>query len=255
MKWLIGCGVLVGALAVATFLSGLVRRLVNRPSNSEQLRSFTQPAGSLTFSLIGSAGLMGALGVVAPDALADLPKSLVAFLPRGLLFVLLLVMGGAIATLVSTAVGTSMLRATGKPQHQIVRLVKGSLTGVFAILAVSQLGVNTRIVDMLVAGLIFCAALSIALITALGSRAIAGEIAAGRYLKRILQVGDAVETDRNTVGTIQALHGASVMLKSDASAFGQNSETTTFVHVPNTELLGSVMKVTRRTTTNAESKL
>lgn len=252
MKWLIGCGVLVGALILATFLASLVRRLVSRPTNSEQLQSFAQPAGSLTFSMIGSVGLMGALGVVAPDALTDLPKGLVSFLPHGLLSVLLLVMGGAVATLVSTAVGTSLLRATGKPQNQIVRLVKAGLTGVFAILAVSQLGVNTRIVDMLVAGLVFCASLSIALITAFGSKDIASEIAAGRYLKRILQIGDALETDRNTVGTVQALHGASVMLKTDQAAFGQNSETTTFLHVPNTELLGSVMKVTRRTSRSAD---
>ena len=252
MKWLIGIGVLIGALVVGTFLAGIVRKFVGRPSNSDQLRSFALPAGNLTFSLVSSAGLMGALGVVAPDALADLPKGLVSFLPRGLLFVLLIVMGGAVATLVSTAVGTSMLRATGKPQHQLVRLVKASLTGVFAILAVSQLGVNTRIVDMLVAGLIFGASLAIALITAFGSKEIAGEIAAGRYLKRILQIGDALETNRDTVGTVQALHGASVVLRTDETAFGQSSDTTTFVHVPNTELLGSVMKVTRRNTRNSE---
>ena len=252
MKWLIGIGVLIGALVVGTFLAGIVRKFVSRPSNSEQLRSFASPAGNLTFSLVGSAGLMGALGVVAPDALADLPKGFVSFLPRGLLFVLLIVMGGAVATLVSTAVGTSMLRATGKPQHQIVRFIKASLTGVFAILAVSQLGVNTRIVDMLVAGLIFGTSLSIALITAFGSKEIAGEIAAGRYLKRILQIGDSLETNRDTVGTVQALHGASVVLRTDDTAFGQSSETTTFVHVPNTELLGSVMKVTRRNARRSE---
>jgi hypothetical protein len=246
MKWLIAVGVLLGAVAIGTFVSGFVRRFVAKPSNSEQLRSLSQPASSLTFSILSTVGLVVALGIVAPDALADLPKDVVAFLPKALLFVLLIVIGGAVATLVSTAVGSSVLRATGKPQHQLTRLVKSALTGVFGILAVSQLGVNTRIVDMLVAGIVFCIAVSVALLTALGGRELAGEIAAGRYLRRVLKVGDALETDRNTIGVVQSLHGASVMLTTSEPAFGQSSETTTFVHVPNTELLSSVMKVTRR---------
>jgi hypothetical protein len=246
MKWLIAIGVLVGALVLASFVSAVVRKFVARPKNSEQIRSFAQPAGSLTFSIVSTIGLIGALGFVAPDALADLPKGVVSFLPRGLLFVLLIVVGGAVATLVSAALGSSLLRATGKPQHQLTRLVKSVLTGVFAILAVSQLGVNTRIVDMLVAGIIFSLALSTALLTAFGGRSLAGEIAAGRYLKRVLQVGDSLETNRDTTGTVQSLHGASVVLQTSELAFGQNSDTTTFVHVPNTELLSSVMKVTRR---------
>jgi hypothetical protein len=246
MKWLIAIGVLLGALAIGTFVSSFVRRMVVKPSNSEQLRSLAQPAASLTFSVLSTIGLVIALGFVAPDALADLPKDAVAFIPKALLFVLFIVIGGAVATLVSTAVGSSVLRATGKPQHQLTRLVKSLLTGVFAVLAVSQLGVNTRIVDMIVAGLVFCIAVSVALLTAMGGRVLAGELAAGRYLRRVLQVGDALDTDRNTTGVVQAMHGASVVLSTSEPAFGQSSETTTFLHVPNTELLNSVMKVTRR---------
>jgi hypothetical protein len=242
MRWLIALGIVVGGVIVGSVLSGQVRRIVGRPNRAERTRSLAQPIGSLAFSVVLAAALIGALGVADKTSLEKIPNGLLAFVPKALVCTLMILLGQAAATMVASAVGGSMLRATGKPQHQLVRIIKALILGAFSILAISQLGVNTRIVDTLVSGLVFGAALSIALLTGLGGRQMANELAAGRYLKRIVRAGDRIAGAGLPSGTIEALHGATVELR---VAGDETSTDVTFVHVPNHRLLENELLVTR----------
>ena len=164
MNWLIACAVIVASIVVGSALSAQTRRLLSRPKASDSLRSFGPPAGTLVFTAVLTVGLIAALGQIAPDALETLPADVVAFIPKLLTALLFLLIGNAAATLVTSAVGSSLLKATGKPQHQVTRLLRGLLLGVFVVLSVSQLGVNTKIVDTIVSAIAFGTAGALALL-------------------------------------------------------------------------------------------
>ena len=245
MRWLIALGIVVSAVVVGSVLSGQVRRIATGPTSNERVRSLGQPIGSLAFSVVLAAGLIAALGVADKRSLQKIPDGILGFVPKALVCTLTIILGQAAATMIATAVGGSLLRATGKPQHQLTRVIKSMTLGAFSILAISQLGVNTRVIDTLVSGLVFGTALSIALLTGLGGRHVASEVAAGRYLKRIVRAGDRIAGDGIASGTIAALHGATVEIRVETS----NPSEFTFVHVPNRRLLATELQVTRSANT------
>ena len=72
-----------------------------------------------------------------------------------------------------------------------------------------------------------------ALIVGFGSREMGGELAAGRHLARLVQIGDEIEAGGVT-GRIVALHPASVELEVDSGS----------LHVPNTRLSRADLRVT-----------
>jgi hypothetical protein len=252
MNWLIAVGVVFVGFVIGSMVSAIVRKTVGNPSRSEKIRSLAEPVANLVMGLVLSLALVIALGIGDPESLKPLPKNIIAFVPKLITAALFIIAGSAISSLVGNAVSTSVLKTTGKPQPQLGRLVRSVLMGIFAILAVSQLGINTKIVDTVVAGIVFSLALSLALMTGFGSRTVAMNIAAGRYLKRIIQVGDVIETDSNAAmksvsGTVVNVHGATVEL-------GTTDGVVTIIHVPNAALLDSIIRI-RRNATNDEPTL
>lgn len=258
VRWLIAAGIAIAGIAVGSICGSQVRRVLGAPTRPERQRALADPAGSITLSVVLAAFLVAALGVGDRESLRTLPTSLIRFMPKLLIALLIFLVGSAVSTLVANALGTSLIKATGKPQPQLVRLTRSLLAAAFAILAVSQLGVNTRIVDMVVAALVFGASLTMALLAGLGGRVVAGELAAGRYLRRILQPGDRIRSgddghDLLIDGEVRRLHSASVEIlersaspdaPADAAAGAPN--TVTIVHVPNTALLARVLRIQRR---------
>ena len=85
------------------------------------------------------------------------------------------------------------------------------------------------------AALLLCVAIAMALLIGLGGRRVAQEIAAGRYLRRIMHEGDHVHT-RTVEGTVVALHAATTEVA------GEQPGT---VHIPNTKLMEGPITVTR----------
>ena len=264
VRWLIAAGLAVAGIVVGSLAGAQVRRLLGGPSRTERQRALADPAGSITLSAVLAGFLIAALGVGDRDSLQSLPTSLVRFMPKLLIALLIFLVGSAVATLVANAVGTSLIKATGQPQPQLVRVTRALLAAAFAILAVSQLGVNTRIVDMVVAALVFGIALTAALLAGLGGRVVAGELAAGRYLRRILRPGDRIRTGElgepsdamQVIGEVRRLHSASVevALPADAADAADGAGpadatgarmTVTIVHVPNSALLARVLRIDR----------
>ncbi len=250
MRWFIAIGLVAAGIVVGSVVGGLVRRGLNRPGASDARRQLADPAGSVALSIILAISLLAALGVADPESLNELPKGLISFMPKGLIAGLMMLFGSAIATLAASAAGSALIKATGSPQRHITRLVKSVLMGAFTILAVSQLGVNTRIVDMVSGGIIFSVALAAALLAGLGGRNTAAEVAAGRYLRRIVQPGDHVSSS-SASGVVGRLHGVTVELEADAAdPSNANSPAddgmVTIVHVPNSVLLQERLTIRRK---------
>ena len=116
--------------------------------------------------------------------------------------------------MVANAIGSSLLRATGKPQPSLTRIIRAAVLAVISILAVSQLGVNTKIIDTLVEAVVFGVAGAMVLLVGLGGRTVAGEVAAGRYVRKLLKPGDRVVCGEIR-GTVVHVHAVTVELVDD----------------------------------------
>jgi hypothetical protein len=242
MRWLIALGVVVGSAIVASFVSGLVRKSLLKPTRPEKVRGLAQPAGSILLAAVLGLGIVVALGIGDPDSLKPLPSNLVAFIPKLLIAVLFILLGGAIATLTSNAIATSVLKATGQPQPQLARVIRLVVTAVFTLLAIGQIGIDTKIVDQITMGVVAALAGSLALLGGLGGRQMASDVAAGKYLRRLIRPGDLVTSDLEEIAGQEAMvtkvHGATVEVIIDGNK-------QTIVHIPNARLLSRTIRITR----------
>jgi hypothetical protein len=219
---LIALGLAVGGLVLGSILAPITRKwLAARPQ--EAIRSSAKSAGSFVFGLFVALGLIGALGVASPDSLKPLPGDMAKFVPRAVVAGLLVIGGRIVAGLVVTAVGRAMLRATGRQPKAVLRTLEMSIIALVSLVAAGQLGIDTTILNILVAAIAFGAALALALLIGVGGREVSGEIAAGRALARYLSVGDHVSVG-TTSGTINALQPTVVVIQTaDGTVAVRNS--------------------------------
>lgn len=225
----VAAGIIVGTLA-----GGLTRRAILRRQDRHEVAA---PAAALVFWVVLAAGLAVGAGLLASDALQSLPGRFLAYLPNVLVAGVMLIIGYAAATVMATVLSGSLARATGRTRRQAALGLKAAIIIAVTLLALSQLGVDTTILTIAAAALLFGTAAALALLIGLGGRDVAREIAAGRYLRRILKPGDHVQSSQLN-GRITALHPATTEL---------DTETSGTVHVPHTRLLTDILHIQRRT--------
>ncbi|MEM7094123.1 MAG: hypothetical protein AAF567_14045 [Actinomycetota bacterium] len=216
-------------------LASIVSRVLRQSFESRKGRiaQLAPAVTSLSFSLLLVTGLLVALGFVQPDSVAKLRDDTIDYLPRALSALIVVILGGVIGTIVSTATRESIGRTMGRAGEKAPTVVKGVITAFAAILAASQLGIDTTVINIVVAGGVFALALAFAMVVGLGSRPVATEIASGRALRRVVSIGDEVATGELS-GTVVQLHPTSIELDTDG----------THRLVPYTELAGP-LTVTR----------
>ena len=234
MKWIFALAALVVGGIVGTIASSAARRVLNRPSHRERTQRLAPAAASVVFSAVLALAVVTSLSFLDKTAVDRLPVSLMNAVPRFLVALVFVLLGNAIASLAATAAGSAALRASGRPQPRVAGLARTVVMAVFVLLAIAQIGVNTKVVDTAIAGIVGCAALSLALLTGLGGRPMASEIAAGRYLHRIVRPGDTVSGD-GFGGVVRTVWGATVEL--DVGGV--------IVHVPNSKLLAGNLTIKR----------
>ncbi len=232
LQLLIVLAVLVAFAILTPLVSKLGSRWLSR-HKSEGRRALAEPARRFISTLMITAGLIITLGIISPSSLEPFPTQIVQFLPRVLITVLLFLVGSTVASIVSGIVGLAATKSTGKPQPGIVRLVRTVVTGLIGLLAIGQLGVNTKVLDTLTQAAVFATAATLALLCVSGGRDIASNVSSGRYLRRIIHAGDQIESDDGS-GTVVALHGATIELH-DADG--------SVLHVPNQLLLQKTIRV------------
>jgi len=233
VEWIWAGVAIVGGFIVGMVVSAIVRRIFSqRKGRTAQL---APAAASLSFSLILVIGLLVALGFVQPNSLSKLRDDTIDYLPRALSALIVVILGGVVGTIASTAARESIGRSMGRLGTQVPTLLKTLITGFAVILAASQLGIDTTIINIVVAAAVFCLALSFAMIVGIGSRPVATEISSGRALRRLVSVGDAVQLDSVT-GVVVAMHQTAVEVRDD------NGMTTM---VPNSDLTNAGFQITR----------
>lgn len=232
----IGAAIAVAAgVAVGSILSRIVRGALSRERRPEAVRAAAGPIAGLFMAAAVIIGLITALGFVDDTAVDDLPKDFIDYVPRALSAAIVLIAANIAATFVVAALERSLGHVSAGVRRRVPLVARGVILFMAGLIAANQLGVDTQILTLAAAAVFFGLALTAALVAYSGSGPVASEVAASRALRRILSVGDGVDTEIVT-GTIVELHGVKAEIE---TADGRR------VLVPYSALLDSVVGVSR----------
>lgn len=200
----VSVGVVVGVIA-----SRIVYAMVGSSSRPQAVQNVARPVSQLALAFGVVAGLMAGLGFVQPAALEQLPRDVVAFVPKLMVAAIIIILANVLASFATTALNQATGRMPLSVQRQANLILKGTIVTLAVLLAVSQIGIDTEIINMGVAAIFFALAASFTLLVGLGGRGVAREVAASRALRRLVNEGDKVTIDDMT-GTVRALHPTAI---------------------------------------------
>ncbi|MBT8200546.1 MAG: mechanosensitive ion channel [Acidimicrobiia bacterium] len=228
-RWMIALALLLAGLAVGGLAGWALRRRLSREGADDSTAAVAGVTGLFVFWMFALVGALAALSMVNPATIEDVPRQALEYVPRLLAAGLIMIAGYALAIAAARVVGFGLERATGRTTARMSNLIRWVILLAAGILALSQLGVDTSVLLVLVGVLGLGLALSFSLLIALGGQDVARELAAGRYLKRVLRKGGTIEVEAIS-GTVVKLHPATIEIETTAE--GRR-------HVPYSHLLGS----------------
>ncbi len=232
-KWIGVVAAVVIGFVLGLILSALVRRILGKPGGDPKLVEVAPVVASLVFYICLIAGMWTALAISSPDAVADVPEKIINSIPNVVVALILVLGARVLGSILSVVVGQSLEAATGRRNPALEAGVGGVVLGIGVVLALDQLGVSTTIINIMVAGIVFAASLSFALLVGFGGRSVARDISAGRALRNTLVPGATLRAGI-VEGEIGALNPVAVEVETDGA------ET---VHVPYHLLLESTIEV------------
>jgi small-conductance mechanosensitive channel len=213
-EWIVVAAAIVGGIVFGVIASRVVLRLLGAPSRPAPLRQAAGPLASLALSIGVVVGLIMALGVVSPSSLDQLPRDVIAFIPRLLSAAILVILANVASSFAQAGVGPALARLPTSTQRQVLSAIRLTILVLATLLAVRQLGIDTTVVNLGVAAVFFGIAGALMLLVALGGRHVATEVASTRVLRRLFQEGDLVRTDA-AEGRVVAVHPTAVELATD----------------------------------------
>ena len=232
--WVYATGAILVGLLSGLVGAALVRRIIlNGREDRPEMHDAARATALFLFLFFTALGVIVAIGFTNPDTLEPIPADLLRKSPRILAAGLILIAARAIAYAVGGMVNNAFAGSTARLRGQLTAALSLVVYAVAVVLALSQLGVDTTILTILAGTAAFGVATAFALLIGLGGRELGGELAAGRYLQRLVSVGDTIEID-GTRGRIAVLHPASVELVTDDGAS---------VHLPNSRLSRGEVRV------------
>jgi hypothetical protein len=232
--WALGAvivGLLSGVVGAALARIALVKGRENR----QEIVDAARATSILVFLFFAVIGVVVAVGVSSPDTLDSVPADLVAYLPHVLAAGMILIAGRALGFAVAGYLRNALSRSTSRVRTQFTEAARVVITAAAAVLALRQLGIDTTILNILIAAMLFGLAAAFALLVGFGGRELSRELALGRYLARILRPGDELTVGEIT-GVVVALHPATVELVDE-----QGSS----VHLTNSQVFRAAPRVQR----------
>ena len=214
-QWLIAAIAIGAGLSVGAVGGAWLRRSLLKETNRRAVREIAAPAGLFLFWLAIATGVVVATATLSPDTLKPLPGQVLNWLPNVIAAGLVLLVGYAVAAATSRSIARAIERATGNRSQLAERTLRAAIIAGSTVLALGQLGVETTILIVLTAGVVFSAGLAAALLAGFGGRAVARSIAAGRALSPQLQEGQHVRIGTDTY-TIVELRPAVAVLQSNS---------------------------------------
>ena len=205
----VGAGLLLGAAAAI-----VIRRQLSRAHRRLAAQEIAKPLSTFVFWIVFAAGVLVAVAVSSPENLETVPTELLAWLPRLAIAGLLLIGGYAVGLTIAAAVGRAVERVAGHRNRMLERTVRTVVLAGSLILALSQVGVDTTVVNLLIAGVVFATAAVLAGISVVGGRQVAAHVAAGRVLQRVIEVGMQIEAG-DVAGVVAELRVAHALVDTD----------------------------------------
>ncbi|HEX5973818.1 MAG TPA: mechanosensitive ion channel domain-containing protein [Rubrobacteraceae bacterium] len=239
--------VLLLALVVAIFLQRLAARFLERIGLDEL---FERTGAANTLSHLGYdggpsrllgfvlfwgviiTGVAAALSVLGLSSLEHTMDQIINLSGRALVALVILIAGvmsaGWLAELVAREAESAGLRGP----NAFRRVVFTTIVAVAALLAASQLGLETYVLVLIAVIVLATVGLVTALALGQGLALLSGNIAAGRYVQDGTAVGDVISVD-GIEGTVEELGYASITVRSED---GQ------LYRIPNRTLLENVVR-------------
>lgn len=221
-----GAGVLLTNMGLDPSVSRLVGRIVYWLT--------------LLVFILAAAESLGLQGVAAALSI------LVGYLPNVLAAVFILLIGGFISRFVADALGALASQSGLDSGPLIGQAVRYILLIFVGILALSQLGIETSLLNTVTIVLLAAASLALALAFGIGSRGLAQNIMAGMHAKEAFVPGDQIHVGGHTgrllsIGTVKAILETESGLLSLPNAMLTDEEVTVFPETePDSSTAGAV---------------
>lgn len=210
---------------VARFLGSLVGKLLGRigfDSIAERAgiadfltrsgfqRDVSWIVGRLAFWTIFLMFLLSAAEALRLTALAETLQKAVAYIPNLIVIVLVLVFGALLSRLAGKLVTGAADSAGIDFADMLGKLVANFILVAIAIIAISQLEIQSAVLDYAFIALLSAVALAIALTLGLGTRDVAQGIIYGVYARKIFEIGQVVRIGEQDgeliqIGTINSV--------------------------------------------------
>lgn len=216
---------LVLGLALAWLLGSLTRRLLaglgadrladrygvhESLGRSEDTAPLSELAGRIVRVVLALVVIVAAISTLGIAGLEPTLNELLLYLPRIVAAVVLVAAGVVVGKLLGAWV--ERLAAQLAIEAPLGRIASATVIAVFALTAVAQLGVPTGLLMVLTGIVLVTVGLAAALAFGLGSRELARELGAGRYLSAAYALGDRIEVDAHE-GEIVAFEQVAVVLR------------------------------------------
>lgn len=222
-KVVIGFILIVGALVVAKLIERMLRfvltkvrfdQLVGRAGVDQAFQrlgirqELTIVIPRLVYFLVLLLLAQTAVEALGLVAIANAIESFFGYLPNIVAAMLLLLLGSTVGQFAGQTVSQSAESAGLDFAPALGRFVSAAILFVCAMMAIGQLKIDTEIVRIVTSLVLGGAALAFGLSFGLGTRDIIRNIAAGFYVRKVLEVGRQVEVDgkRGTLVGITATH-------------------------------------------------
>ena len=209
-SWIWAVGAIVVGLLSGVVGAALVRLAIvkGREARLEVLDA-ARATSIFVFLFFAAIGVVVAVGVTSPDTLRPIPAKLLAYSPHVLAAGLILIAGRAVAFGIAGWVKSALAESTTRMRGKLAESVRVVITLASGVLALRQLGIDTTILNIAIAAMLFGLAAAFALLVGLGGRDLGREIVTGRYLPRIVRVGDEIAVGEVS-GIVVAMHPASI---------------------------------------------
>lgn len=125
--------------------------------------------------------LVAAFDALGLPAVSDVLRSMLLFLPNVIVALVVLVLTGLAAQVISKLARGAAESAEIDNSEVLAKIASGAIWGFGIIVAINQLGIATTLVNTLFMGLVGAIALALGLAFGLGGRETAGQLVAGWY--------------------------------------------------------------------------
>jgi small-conductance mechanosensitive channel len=210
-EWIVVAAAILGGITLGILASRLLTSIIDRPGRPDPVRRAAPALASLLFSICVVVGLIVALGIVSPSSLEQMPKDIVAYIPRVLSAAIIVIAANVLSAFAQAALAPALGRLEPSMQRQTLSMVRLTIMTLAVLLAVRQLGFDTTVINLGVAAIFFGIAGALMLLVALGGRTVASEVASTRILRKLFSEGDTIQVD-TIRGTVVAVHPTAVEL-------------------------------------------